>query len=288
MAVYQIYQFDDVPLPLYNPSAMHDAGPVASTLRDSLGGAFDVYGSRRRLPSTLKFSISGIYAAADGDVLLVSHDGTYIVDHAGIYILTATAKGYLRRQVDAIRAKMGVRGTIYRRRWDDTTVVQWKTARLLRIAERGEAEQRAMYAKLDLEFETAHAAWRSATAVTVSKTLVSGGAVGANLTAGGNVPVTDAIITVTAAGAITSLAIKALHAGIDLRYTGTLAAGQVLTIDCGAQTVTLNGVNAYAYFALGSGHTVQGWLPMVEGLTPAIVESNGAGTVVISLYDQWV
>jgi len=288
MAVYQIYQFDSVPLPLYNPTATHDAGPVASTLRDSIGGAFDVYGTRRRLPNTLKFTVAGIYAAADGDVLLVSHDGKYIVDHAGVFILTATAQGYLRRQVDAIRAKMGVRGTIYRRRWDDTTIVQWKTARLLRIAERSDAEQRAMYAKLDLEFETAHAAWRAAAAVTVSKTLVSGGAVGANVTAGGNVPVTDAIITVVAGGAITSLAIKALHAGIDLRYTGALAAGQTLAIDCGAQTVTVDGANAYAYFALGSGHTAQGWLPMAEGLTPVVVESNGAGTVALSWYDQWV
>lgn len=49
MAVYQIYQFDGVALPLYNPEATHDAGPSASTLRESLGGTYDVYGTRRRM-----------------------------------------------------------------------------------------------------------------------------------------------------------------------------------------------------------------------------------------------
>lgn len=288
MAVYQIYQFDSVPLPLYNPEATHDAGPTDSTLKASIGGVFDVYGTRRRLPRMQRITLQGVYAAADGDVLLVDHAGVYIVDHQGDYIRTATAQGYLRRQVDAIRAKQGVRGTLWRRRWDDTTVSQWKTARLLNVRERGSAEQRAHFAKLDLEFETAHAAWRAAAASSVSKTLVSGGAAGINMTADGNAPVTDAIITITASGTITSLAIKGLHVGIDLRWTGTLANGQALVVDAGAQTVLQSGSNAYSGFSLGSGHIAQGWLPMAEGITPLVVESNGPGTVAASWYDQWI
>jgi len=288
MASYQIYQFDDVALPLYNPEATHDAGPSPSTLRSSIGGMFDVYGARRRLPQMLKIQVSGIYMSENDYVLLVSHDGKYIVDHQGDFIATATALGYLRRQVDAIRAKQGVRGTLYRRRWDNTTVVQWKTARLLAVRERSSTEQRARYAQIDLEFETAMAAWRAATASGANGTLVSGGAVGLNVTADGNTPVEDAIITVTAAGAISSLAVKGLHAGIDLRYVGSIGAGSVLQIDCGAQTVLLNGASAYSGFSLGSGHTAQGWLPMAEGITPLVVESNGAGTVAISWFDQWI
>jgi len=289
MAVYQIYQFDAVPLPLYNPEATHDAGPTDSTLMKSIGGVFDVYGSRRRLPSIQRLTVAGIYATPDTPyVYLVDHAGVYIVDHQGDYQITATAQGYLRRQVDAIRAKQGVRGTLWRRRWDDTTVRQWKTARLLNVRERGSAEQRAQYAQIDLEFETAHAAWRAASASTVSKSLVSGGSVGLNLTAGGNSPVTDAILTITAAATITSLAIKALHAGIDLRWTGTMASGEWITIDAGAQTVLHGGSDAYSGFSLGAGHTAQGWLPLAEGITPLVVESNGAGTAAASWYDQWI
>lgn len=288
MAIYQIYQFDDVALPLYNPEASHDAGPSPSTLRASIGGTFDVYGTRRRLPQVLKTQVSGIYLSADDYVLLVSHDGKYIVDHDGDFIATATALGYLRRQVDAIRAKQGVRGALYRRRWDDTSVVQWKTARLLAVRERGRPEQRTRYAQIDLEFETAMAAWRAETASSASGTLVSGGGLGLNVTADGNAVVEDAVITITASGAISSLAIKGLHAGIDLRYAGSIGAGSVLTIDCGAQTVLRNGANAYSGFSLGSGHTAQGWLPMAEGITPLVVESNGAGSAAISWYDQWI
>lgn len=289
MAVYQIYQFDSVPLPLYNPEATHDAGPTDSTLMKSIGGVFDVYGSRRRLPSIQRITVGGIYAVPDTPyVYLVDHAGVYIVDHQGDYQITATAQGYLRRQVDAIRAKQGVRGTLWRRRWDDTTVSQWKTARLLNVRERGSAEQRAQYAQVDLEFETAHAAWRAATASTVSKSLVSGGSAGLNVTAGGNTPVTDAALTITASGTITSLAIKGLHAGIDLRWNGSLASGQALIIDAGAQTVLRSGSDAYSGFALGSGHTAQGWLPLAEGITPLIVESNGPGTAAAFWYDQWI
>lgn len=289
MAVYQIYQFDAVALPLYNPEASHDAGPTDGTLMPSIGGVFDVYGSRRRLPTIQRITVSGIYAVPDTPyVFLVDHAGVYIVDHQGDYQITGTAQGYLRRQVDAIRAKQGVRGTLWRRRWDDTAISQWKTARLLNVRESGSAEQRAHYARVDLEFETAHAAWRASAAATASKTLVSGGSVGLNVTAGGNTPVTDAILTITASGTITSLAIKALHAGIDLRWTGTLASGQALVFDAGAQSVVSSVGDAYSGFALGSGHTAQGWLPLAEGITPLIVESDGPGTAAASWYDQWI
>lgn len=288
MAVYQIYQFDAVMLPLYNPQATHDAGPSASTLQASIGGVFDVYGARRRLTTALKVVVSGIYAASEGDVLLVDHLGRNIVDHLGRLMLVATPRQWLRLQVDAIRAKQGVRGTLYRRRWDQASVVQWKTARLLNVRERGEAAQRALYAEVDLEFETAMAAWRAATPSTASGALVSGGAVGIGVTAGGNAPVTDAIITITATGAISSVAIKGLHAGIDLRWVGSLAAGQTLQIDCGRQTVVSSAGNAYGGLALGSGHYGQGWLPLAEGITPLLVESNGPGSVSVAWYDQWV
>ena len=288
MASYQIYQFDGVALPLYNPEADHSTGAAGSTLRQSIGGVFDTYGTRQRLPSSVQFGVRGIYAAGDGNTLLIDHAGNHIVDHSGNRILVATAEQWLRLQVDALRAKIGVRGTIWRRRWQDLTVTQWKTARLLSIQEKGNTELRTSMAEFDLAFETAHAAWRSAAASTVSGNLVSGGYLGLNVTSDGNAPVTDPVITITASGTITSIAIVGVALGVDLRWTGALYAGQSLVIDCGAMSVLKAGVDAYVGLALGAGHTARGWLPVAYGINVLTVYANGAGTASISHYNQFI
>ena len=288
MSSYQIYEFDGVPLPLYNPEQDLSTGTVDSTLMASVGGTFDVWSAYQRTPQKIKHTVSGIYAADDSLLLLKDHAGNQIVDHAGNRIMVATASQQLRGQVDAIRAKVGVRGTLWRRRWDDMTVAQWKTARLLVAQEKGDVKHRTIMAKVDCIFESAMANWRSAAADVVSGTLVSGGQVGLLLGSEGNATIEDSVLTVTASGTITSLQFAIAHIGVDLRYTGTLAAGSILTIDCGTQTVTVNGVAAYSGFALGSGHTARSWLPLPPGPWAMLVGSNGAGTVQSSHYDQFV
>lgn len=288
MASYQIYQFDGVGLPLYNPETDLMSGVVASTLRQSIGGTFDIYGIRQRLPDTLNFAVNGTYAAADANILLIDHAGNRILDHANNRILVATPTQWLRLQVDALRSRIGVRGTIWRRRWQDTTVTQWKTARLLSINELGNTRLRTYLAELDCQFETAHAAWRSSAASTVSGNLVSGGPLGLNVTSDGNAPVTDPVITITASGSITSIQIVCVAAGVDLTWTGTLSAGQSLVIDCGAPSVLKAGANAYSGLTLGAGHTARGWLPLAAGINVLTVYANGTGTASISHYNQWM
>lgn len=288
MSVYQIYQFDGVDLPIYEPEQDLSTGAVDSTLLASVGGVFDVWSGYQRTPRIVKHTVGGIYEATDGTLYLVDHSGNYLIDHSSNRIITATGTQYLRQQVDAIRAKHGVAGALYRRRWDDTTVTQWKTARLLAVQERSDLQHRITLAKVDCVFESAMANWRAAAATTASGTLVSGGQVGLLLTSSGNATIDDATITVTAAGAITSLQFVCVALGVDLRYTGSLASSNVLVIDCGTQTVTVDGVAAYAGFALGSGHTARGWLPLAPGSYALVVASNGAGTVAVSQYDQWV
>ena len=288
MASYQIYQFDGVALPLYNPETDLSSGVAASTLRQSIGGTFDVYGSRQRLPDVVKFTTRGIYVAGDGNTLLVDHSGNRILDHSGNRILVATSLQWLRLQVDTLRARAGVRGTIWRRRWQDTTVTQWKTARLLSVKEAGSTKLRTALAELECAFETAHAAWRSSAASTVSGNLVSGGYVGLNATSDGNAPVTDPEITVTASGAITDVRIACAALGVDLRWTGTLASGHTLTIDCGAMSVFRSGSDAYSGFTLSAGHTARGWLPLAAGINALTVYADGTGTAQISHYNQWM
>jgi hypothetical protein len=257
MSSYQIYQFDGVALPLYNPEQDLSTGGVDSTLLASVGGTFDVWSGWRRLPRIVRHTVSGIYAAPDGTAYIVDHAGNQIVDHAGNAIIAGTAQALLRGQVDAIRAELGFVGPLWRRRWDDPAVAQWKAARLVAVQEKSDIKHRTIAAKLDCVFESAQAAWRDASIDTVS-------------------------------GSLTSLRFEILHLGIDLRYTGTLPVGAVLQIDCGTQAVTVNGAAAYSGFALGSGHTARGWMPLPPGMWPLQVASNGAGTVSSSHYDQWV
>jgi hypothetical protein len=288
MSSYQIYEFDGVPLPLYNPEQDLSTGSVDSTLMPSAGGTFDVWSGVRRLPRTVKHQVSGIYAAPDGTAYIVDHAGNQIIDHAGNRIIAGTAPALLRGQVDAIRAKHGATGNLWRRRWDDPSVAQWKLARLLQVAEKSDVKHRTIAAKVDLVFESAMANWRDAFVDLVGTTLVAGGAVGLLNESSGNATIEDSVITVTAAATITSLQFEILHLGIDLRYTGTVPAGAVLIIDCGRQAVTINGAAAYSGFALGSGHTARSWCPLPPGVWAMQVSSNALGTVSTSHYDQWV
>jgi hypothetical protein len=288
MSSYQIYEFDGVTLPEYNPEQDLSSGSVDSTLMSSAGGSFDVWSGIRRTPRTVKHQISGIYTAADGTAYIVDHAGNQIVDHNGNRIIANTAQALLRGQVDAIRAKHGATGSLRRRRWDDTTVYQWKTARLLQVVERSDVKHRTVAAKVDLIFESAMANWRDASVDTISGTLVAGGAVGLLLESQGNATIEDSVITVAASSAISSLQFSILHLGIDLRYSGAVGAGSTLQIDCGAQTVLLNGVAAYAEFSLGARHTARCWCPLPPGSWAMQVSANGAGTVTASHYDQWV
>jgi len=101
---------------------------------------------------------------------------------------------------------------------------------------------------------------------------------------GGNAPVRNAVITVTAAGsAITVLQVGV--AGISLwAWTGTLAVGQALVIDCGAKTVRNNGVDAYSGFALDALHTIADWLRLEAGAnTVQVWRTGGDNTTAIRI-----
>ena len=81
MSSYQIYEFDGVTLPIYNPDQDLSTGTVDSTLLASVGGTFDVWSSVQRTPRMVKHAVNGIYAADDTLLLLVDHASFLHVDH---------------------------------------------------------------------------------------------------------------------------------------------------------------------------------------------------------------
>lgn len=282
MSSYQIYQFDGVTLPLYDQAQDLSTGAVGSSLMMAVGGAFDWAGSRRRLPLRASPTISGQYAAEMDSDQLVELAGNPIIAAAGEYIVTHGARADLRAQVDTLKAKIGVRGALYRRRFDDESISQFRTARLLEVREKGAIDERGVRAALDCVFEIAGVGWRSvaqSSASMLNNALVE---------VAGTLPVRNATLTITASATITQVSVACAVQGVAWTWTGSLAAGASLVIDDEARTVTAAGVDAYSGFTLASGHTAEGWLDLAPGpnaLSVAVVGT--ASAVSLAWWDVW-
>lgn len=283
--MYQIIEFDGVPLPLLNPDQNHTGARAESTILNVVGGgAFDFRGNRRRRGRSAQFAVTGVLV---GEIEYeVAHNGNHIVDHSGNRILVGTATNRLRGQIEALRAKRGIQAPLWRIRLDDNER-QWLTARLLEVQNPQTTDDRLFKASVTCQFETTMDAWRGATQIVKSGSLING-TIGVNVS-GGPVPIHDVVITVDpSGGSMTFLRISSPHQGIDLRFTGPVGASQILTIDCGAQTVRIDGVDAYSGFALTGNHSAEGWCPIGTGLPVFEVESDRIGTISFKFYYQFL
>lgn len=287
MAIYQIDQFDGVALPTYNPDQELAPAAVDSTLVASIGASFDRAGSRREMATRHAVRVRGWFESSE-TIYLVDHAGNRIVDHAGNQIIVATALGWLRGQVENLSGRVGQRGTLWRKRWDATSVRQWKTARLLRVNLPHDYTRRLYVVECECQFESTMAAWRAATATTTSGSIAAAGYVGLTISNGGQVQVDDAVMTITATAAISSVRVECTAAGISLAWAGSLGAGSSLVIDAGAKTVRNAGADAYSGFSLEAGHTADGWLPLAKGVTPMMVYLSAAGAVSLAHYNQFL
>jgi hypothetical protein len=284
--MYRIYQFGSTPLP---PAMTEDdlsTGEVESTLAESVGNLYDVWGVARRLSRSQKITVRGMYEISDSGrfddnrtIYLIDHLGRFVVDHAGRNIIADYAALALRRNVDALKAQEGTRQRLYRRREDDG-MVSWMLARLLRVGYLRTIDDAGVVAPIEAIFETAQAAWRANSTSTYSAALPAGLAI----QNGGDVAVNDAVLTVAATGAISWVAIKG--PGVDLLWTGSLGAGQSLVIDAGAQTVRAGGADRYSGLARGAGHTAAGWLPVAVGASSYMINADGAGTATLTFNEQ--
>lgn len=283
---YQYIEFDGVALPLYDHSQPHDVMPSEPTLLDSVGGAFDWVGSSRRKGRKQLISLTGVYV---GELTyLVDSVGDYLVDELGNYLIAGDAETVARDQITQLMAKKGVRGQLIRKRLDDD-VEQWKTARLLSVAWPRKWEDHAVKAELTCQFESRMEYWHAASATTTSVSATSGVTLPMVVENSGE-QVDDAVITVTrTSGTITAVSLVCSALGIALSWTGSLGASEVLTIDCGAQTVKENTTDSYSGFALTPVyHTAAGWLPLSHGNhTFLVTVAGGNATVAIQHYNQY-
>lgn len=252
--MYLISDFEGVNLPKRMGHDDLSTGVIESSLTPALGTVFDLAGASRRLPRVQQIQASGLYSSVEGDLLT---------------------------QVTVLKALIGVRGSLWRTR-DSDSVRQWKTARLLSVNYRREAEDAGEVADVDANFETAHVGWRADALTTVSQGGTSFVVTVAN---GGDLPVHDAVIQVTANAAISSLGLAMTD--VDINYSGALNGGETLIIDCGALTVRVGSADRYQYFSLGSGHHVDPWLPLATGDNALSITADGNVTVSVEFYEQY-
>lgn len=287
---YRNTTFDGINLPAAMPEDDLGTGPAQSTLVDSLAGSVDFLGGNRYYPKRHPIRHTGLYVGQT--TYLVDEAGNNIVDEAGNYIvMSGSDAAHLRAQVDAITSQIGRRGELRRRRETDRAE-QLKLARLLSIGHIHTVRDVGRIAKVDLAFEAVGTPWRSVTATTITSSLTANATTSVAVSTVGEEEVRDARLTITATSVITivTIALSSVSGIHAFTYTGTIAAGQKLIIDCGAMTVQNNGADAYSGFALSATHTAPGWLTLATSTVNyvSVTLVGGGGTLDVVFYDQWM
>jgi hypothetical protein len=278
MTSYRITLFDGIELPAYNSDRDESPGVVASPLRPSLGGVWDMAGSRRLLPQSRQIKLSGVYAA-EWPYYLVDDVGDNLVDGSDPLITTGSQIAESRDQLDLLTSRIGMRGTLVRAAWDATAVAQTCVARLMSVKPKFGAKLRTAGNEVELVFETTRLGWRSS----VNSVTSTVGTLIAPVT--GNLPVFNAVLVITASATITSVAVRVPESGCSWTWTGTLTTGQVLTIDAENQTVRIGSTDASSGFALASGHTSLNWLELDPGHNNVSAVVDGSHSATLSWFD---
>jgi hypothetical protein len=241
------------------------------TLPSNLGssGAHDITLAER--PSPLVTLPGGVYDPRGADWAPRRQSRL----QASVLIVQATSAA-VRTVLDAWQAKVGKRGTLTRA--DDAGNQQTITARLV-SAQASRRAENLRFLPLALTFETCCPVWSGAVkGPTV--VLATTGATVLSSPNDGNARVTNPVLSihaVTSAITVVEVAQAVTGGQISWYWTGTLAAGNTLAIDCGAMSVNNSGVNGYSGFGLYPTHTVDEWLRLEPGANTPTVKRTGGG-----------
>ncbi|NLE96409.1 MAG: hypothetical protein GX596_00255 [Propionibacterium sp.] len=176
---------------------------------------------------------------------------------------------------DGLRAKRGVRGTLTLGLAGGGT--RTREARLKQISAMRYGGH-PIEQPVNLVFQLLGECWQGADhddEITLGVGIVS-----ANITNAGNIVCRDVTVTVTAqTSAITALVIENRTAGhiSKIQYTGSIAAGESLVIDCAQWTVENDGTGDYEHLSRRSGHAVTEWLRLAPGVNTIYVTRTGGG-----------
>ena len=280
---YKFSSFYAVPLPDYNAVLDASTPEAHNPIVQTISGSFDFFGfDQRAFPKPHVFQLSGIY---DDQTFTVAEGGDTIYDHNGVAITASTADSLIELLED-LKAKSWKVGPLIRQVLDTSGRKERKFCRLLQVEYITRSKDRGLIAPTTAIFSTLQPHWQDVDQTTVSDTL----AVGANTTSvtpGGNAPIYDAVLTFDITGSVTNIDIAL--GDNHLVYSGSLVNTDQLIIDCGKFSVTKNGSNAYADFALGSNHADNVWLRLTAGVQNdiSITMTGSTSDLDVDFYDQY-
>lgn len=279
----RLTQFGTYVFPLYNKRDLVSVGDTGGTLlKLPGGGAYDAYGTD---------------PAPEG-----------IREVSTEFEIIETTTAAVQTQRDMIRARAG----LWRRLWahfpDGSD--RWAWARMSKVRMERRREY-LFYQPVGLTFEIKDPGWNGtghgATWYLDAGQYLDAGlyldyddtitlddgtppqSTTATITNGGNRTVTNAILSIRAAGNPIS-AITLVCGSCDWTFSGSVAAGKVLTIDTGTRSVRNDGADAYSSFTLNAGHTVADWLQLAAGANSVTITYTCAGaasTLTPTFYDGW-
>lgn len=241
-------------LPIAAPDQDIGSEDYVPTARPLPGGYwFNSLGTARSRPMARQLSLRGSYKAASAAALQTLHD--------------------------ALMALVGKYDVL----WMDCGITQrWRYARLLQV--RAPARPNIPLAQeYNMTFELYGRYWSGASQ---SSSHAKGTF---TLPNAGDVPVTDAVLIWTPSGSSSTTFSVTVTGVSEISYTGTVASGQALQIDCGQKSVLAAGVNGYTIvFSLTANHTIDDWLRIEPGGTSIVVASNAAGgSFAYNYSDAW-
>jgi hypothetical protein len=249
--MYRLSKFGANTLPGYDYEWTAGTPETVQAIVAGVGGAaFDAYGFGSA-PAVLPFTVSYKCAA-----------------------VSATAS-LMRTTLDLWRSLRGQQLKLYRTAEDDASE-HWAWARLAQvIASNSPANEKMLWQPLELVFQIMSSWYGAAQDETFT---LDSSPKSCALTNGGNVNVTDAVLTVTAGSApITALTLT-IGTSCNWTYDGTIAVGEALVVDSGSFSVLNDGANAYADFELGAGHAVLEWIRLAPGETTVSLAITGGST----------
>lgn len=269
--MWHITQFGTVTFPPYNEVHQMDVVPAISGNVATLGGGFDRWGNATA-PQQFPQAIT--------TQLTVAED----------------TKAATRAAVDVMRSKIGQRNILYRQSLEDcdTGDLQWAYARILSIPVTRQIDQWESQ-PLQLAFEqytnwhgSQHGEWLLDDGyyldmglfldATDDRATLSSSPGTVSVTNAGNMPVYDAIVTITAgSAAITALAITCGTVA-HWTYSGTINAGDALVVDAGAWSVENDGADAISGFAFGGSHRIPAMLEIAPGANSFVITFTGGST----------
>lgn len=281
---YKIERFGTETLPVYNPESDIGSGTINfKVIGLQSGGIFDPLGNGQATVAEQSIVRRGTLHGEDGEMLI---------------------------EFQSLKALLGIRDKLYRRARASGSV-EWCYARMRNVrSTRKPGDRYAL--DVELEFIKISPIWNgerhgngwlldageyldtslALDEETGDEYALYSATTNVIIANGGNAPVKNAILTITAGGSAAITGITITKSGeTHWVYAGTIAAGQSLVIDCGTWSVENHGADDYANFSFGANHAIDSMLVLDAGSNALVVVKTGGNindTLEVEFYDGWM